>query len=194
MKRLHPRQPRHQALKPPTPIEVEVNPVRVAPRHRSKGRRGRVPRCKIQGRQGGAKCRRNPSRQRAGGHGCTTSRSQAQQGDRSEAEDTTGLVEADAAGDEGKMIHLVKTDAAPRRGRRGKAEGRRVVMAPFSGIDLPPHRSAFPDPRKCLARLSLQTCDPRVCAGRYSEPNDVRSLSDTFNIHRTLPIDNNSAR
>jgi hypothetical protein len=31
-------------------------------------------------------------------------------------------------------------------------------------------------------------------AGRYGEPNDVRSLSDTFNIHRTLPIDNNSAR
>jgi hypothetical protein len=30
MKRLHPRQPRHQALKAPTPIEVEVNPVRVA--------------------------------------------------------------------------------------------------------------------------------------------------------------------
>jgi hypothetical protein len=44
------------------------------------------------------------------------------------------------------------------------------------------------------AALSLQTCDPRVCASRYSEPNDVRSLSDTFNIHRTLPIDNNSAR
>jgi hypothetical protein len=32
------------------------------------------------------------------------------------------------------------------------------------------------------------------CAGRYSEPKAVRSLSDTFNIHRTLPIDNNSAR
>jgi hypothetical protein len=28
----------------------------------------------------------------------------------------------------------------------------------------------------------------------YSEPNDVRSVGDTFNIHRTLPIDNNSAR
>jgi hypothetical protein len=45
-------------------------------------------------------------------------------------------------------------------------------------------RAGAQNPRAAQAALSLQTCDPRVCA-RHCEPNDVRSLSDTFNIHRT---------
>src|SRR5580704_15667794 len=49
-------------------------------RRKNKGRRGRAPRCKIKGRRGGTKCRRNPSRQKAGGNGCATGGSQAHQG------------------------------------------------------------------------------------------------------------------
>src|SRR5579864_5045721 len=65
-------------------------------RRKNKGRRGRPPRCKIKGRRGGTKCRRNPSRQKAGGNGCATGGSQAHQGDRSEAEDTRRVAEANA--------------------------------------------------------------------------------------------------
>jgi hypothetical protein len=59
----------------------------------SKGRQGGAGRRKIKGRRWGAKCRRNPSRQKAGWS----------QGDRSEAEDTTCRAEANATDDEGKM-------------------------------------------------------------------------------------------
>jgi hypothetical protein len=52
----------------------------------------------------------------------------------------------------------------------------------------PLHRDAEAGTKHPRGALSLQSCDPRVCAGRYSGPDD------TFNIHHILPIDNNSAR
>jgi hypothetical protein len=59
---------------------------------------------------GNAAVHRNPSRQKAGGNGCTTGRSQAHQGDRSEA-DTRRVAEANGAEDEGKMILCARAPA-----------------------------------------------------------------------------------